>query len=208
MSNNQDLHDERISRLYKLGDQREPPEHLDRVIKQAAQATAPRKKRSYAWPSLATAAVLVLSISLVLKVLQQDPLEKSIMDPSSINGGDVSPEIMLQEREEKDAEVKNQITPKLQRYRAVKQKAAPAPAESETVGTTQQDMAPIMADELQPIGIKPHACSSIKLPDTDSSKEWIKQYQKAVELGQIEMARCLQQAYRLRFNRAMPANSE
>jgi hypothetical protein len=89
MSNDHDLHDERISRLYRKGSFSEPPEHIDRRIRQAAEDTAPRSKPRFAWPSLATAAVLVLSVSLVFKVLDQEPLEQSLLEPYP-NGTDSS----------------------------------------------------------------------------------------------------------------------
>ena len=205
MSNNQDLHDERISRLYKLGDQLEPPEQLDREIKRAAHAAVPTKKRSYVWPSLATAAVLVLSISLVLQVLQQKPLEEAIMEPSTTNGGDVKPEVMLKEsagdimyRRDKEAQ-------KLQINRAIKPKALPAPTRPEA---THYDAAPAVTGELKSSQMSTLECNGFKLPETDSGDEWIKQYQKAIEMGKPDIAKCLEQAYQSRFNRAMPAISK
>ncbi|MCP3670555.1 MAG: hypothetical protein GY814_09000 [Gammaproteobacteria bacterium] len=80
MSDNHDLHDKQISRLYKLGSKTEPPHHIDAEITHAAHAAIPGQRRRFIRPSLATAAVLVLSISLVFKVLDQEPLEKSVMD--------------------------------------------------------------------------------------------------------------------------------
>ncbi|MCP4127874.1 MAG: hypothetical protein GY753_12530, partial [Gammaproteobacteria bacterium] len=81
MSDNQDLHDKRISRLYRMGSRTEPPKHINEVIIRAAHAAIPHSKRRFIRPSLATAAVLVLSISLVLKVLDQEPLEESVVQP-------------------------------------------------------------------------------------------------------------------------------
>ena len=102
MTDDHDLHDEGISRLYRMGSRREPPAHVDREIKQAAQDAVPKRKPRFVWPSLATAAVLVLSLSLVLKVLDQKPLEESVMGPipGEINGRAMAPteEKELQER--------------------------------------------------------------------------------------------------------------
>ncbi len=80
MSDDQDLHDKRISRLYRMGSGTEPPKHINEVIIRAAHAAISSRKQRFIRPSLATAAVLVLSISLVLKVLNQEPLEESVME--------------------------------------------------------------------------------------------------------------------------------
>ncbi len=87
MSDNYDLHDKRISRLYRMGSKTEPPKHIDEEITRTAHNAIPGRKRRFIRPSLATAAVLVLSISLVLKVLNQEPLEESVMDPTPTDQG-------------------------------------------------------------------------------------------------------------------------
>ncbi len=69
-------HDEMISRLYRSGSSGEPPAHLDRKILDEAQRAVNRRQWIRAWPSLATAAVLVLSFTLLLRVLEQQPLDR------------------------------------------------------------------------------------------------------------------------------------
>lgn len=203
MSNNQDLHDERISKLYQAGEQPEPPEHLDAEIKQAAKAALPTKKRRFTWPSLATAAVLVLSISLVLKVLQQEPMEDAVIGTSTTNGGVITPKAVPQEEEiAGDAMEREEAT--LQRYRATKQKAAPTLAKPQSADAIKLEAAPAMPVELKTKKTAPQKCSDIKLPKTNSKDEWISLYQRALELGDAETAACLQQAYRAKFNQAMP----
>ncbi|MCP4993406.1 MAG: hypothetical protein GY934_06425 [Gammaproteobacteria bacterium] len=101
MTDNHDLHDEHISKLYRAGSKGEPPKHIDQKITLAAHKAIPRRKRHFAWPSLATAAVLVLSISVVLKVLDQEPLEQSILEPSpnsQSSGSDLKPDKELEQR--------------------------------------------------------------------------------------------------------------
>ncbi len=214
MNDNRDLHDERISWLYKMGDGTEPPVRIDAVIKQAARDSVSGKKRSYTWPSLATAAVLVLSISLVLKVLNQQPLEDAVMEPMPADEYATSPGVILQERKEMDlAPVQtlekrkkmDQEAPTPQRYRALKQKAAPAPPQPRSEGAAQLDAIPeAPVGESAPSNARQIDCGHIQLPDTDSREEWIKQYRRAVEQGLPEIARCLQRAYRIRFNQEIP----
>jgi hypothetical protein len=187
-----------------MGEKPEPPNHLDKEIKNAAKATLPKKKHSYAWPSVATAAVLVLSITLVLKVMQQEPLVETTLNTISADDQG-SPSIMLQESEEGSADTMDKEKPELKRYRALKKQAAPAPARSVTSGTASFEAAPADVAEPKSSKMQPINCSEITLPESDSSKEWIRQYQKAVELGQLEMAKCIQQAYLSKFGQALPA---
>ncbi len=67
--------DERISALYRMGEGREPPAHLDETIRREAQREIRRRRQRILWPSLATAAVLVLSFTLVLQVQDQGGLD-------------------------------------------------------------------------------------------------------------------------------------
>lgn len=207
MSNNNDLHDKHISKLYRLGGQPEPPEHLDREIKQAAHGEIPTRKHSLAWPSLATAAVMVLSISLVLKVLQQEPMENTVVESSATNGELTTPSVMLQEEEmavdglEREEAIQ-------QRYRATKQKTAPARARPQTADAIKLEAAPAMPGELKSQPLEPLECRGIQLPATDLKDEWISLYQKALELGDVKAVNCLQQAYRAKFNQAIPITME
>ncbi len=140
MTDNHDLHDERISRLYKQGNQAEPSADLDRQIIQAAREAVPKRKQRFIWPSLATAAVLVLSLSLVLKVLEQQPLEESVMSPvpSKTEGRVMAPteEKELQEKaaspvDEKD-NAKSPVPP-----------GAPTQTRPSTIAPDMMDIAPL-----------------------------------------------------------------
>jgi len=196
MSDN-DLHDERISRLYKIGNGTQPPAHIDAEIKQAARDAAQNRKRSLVWPSLATAAVLVLSLSLMLKVLDQQPLEESVLQPMQADDQAITPEVMLQEMDREE--------PVLKRYETKRRSMAPAPAKPEMEGSVQFDLAPAAAiSENISSKAKQLGCSGISMPDTAAKEEWIKQYQKALELGQNETVKCLKQAFQIKFNQAMP----
>ncbi len=99
MTDKHGLHDERTSKLYKIGSKEEPAESIDQHIIQTAHAKAPSRKHYFSWPSLATAAVLVLSLSLVLKVLNHAPLEESIMEPLPTDDSS-SPAPMLEQETE------------------------------------------------------------------------------------------------------------
>ena len=59
--------DERLSALYRAGTQEEPPAHLDQQIRDAARRQAPRRHRGW-MPALATAAVLVLAVAVMIRV--------------------------------------------------------------------------------------------------------------------------------------------
>lgn len=197
MSDNHYLHDERLSKLYNMGDSTEPPAHIDAEIKQTARDAVMNKKRSFAWPSLATAAVLVLSLSLMLKVLDQQPLEESVMEPMQADDQAMTPEIMLQERDKEK--------PVLKRYEAKRRSIAPAPPKPETEDTAQFDAAPAASiGETISSSLQQLDCSDISMPEAAPKEEWISQYQKALEQGQIEAANCLKQAFQIKFNRVIP----
>jgi len=138
MTENHDLHDEHISRLYRMGSRREPSAHIDQEIIQAAHQTSTGRKRSYTWPSLATAAVLILSLSLVLKILDQQPLEESVMGPipGEMNGGVIAPveEKELEERAASMSDEKDEA-----------KVPAPAPIQTKpsTIAPAMKDIAPL-----------------------------------------------------------------
>jgi len=67
--------DEKISRLYQQIDKEQPSELLDARIRQAAREQAPGKRKSHLLGWLSTAALLVISIGLVLRVMQEAPVE-------------------------------------------------------------------------------------------------------------------------------------
>ncbi len=213
MSDNHGLHDERISRLYKMGADTEPPAHIDAEIKQAAWIAA-TKKRSYAWPSLATAAVLVLSISLVLKVLNQQPLEEQMMEPAPMDDR-IAPSVIMHESKEKALAPapmrrdKEPPAPQTQPDRFKARQLMKAPA-SHSIGKKSEGVAEPDAVHDEAVGgvtsfsMRPSGCDETPLPDTDSKYEWIKLYQRAMEQGRLDAARCLRQAYQDRFNQTIP----
>ena len=166
MTDKHDLHDERISKLYKMGSRAEPPKHLDEQIIRVARATGPGRKQRLTWPSLATAAVLVLSISLVLKVLNQTPLEESIMEPLPTDDSTNLAPMMEKEVEEKadtsapvikDQDSGRREEPRQdqkagpERYRAKQQSPAPAPTiqGADTMGAARVEPAPASLDKLE-----------------------------------------------------------
>ncbi|MET0103460.1 MAG: hypothetical protein ABW078_17155 [Sedimenticola sp.] len=77
-----DLHDEGISRLYRMGDRSEPPTHLDESIRKAAHRAVHRPRLTLLWRLTATAAVLVLSVGVFLRTLETVPLEEEFAEPT------------------------------------------------------------------------------------------------------------------------------
>ncbi|MBP7711192.1 MAG: hypothetical protein KA217_01820 [Gammaproteobacteria bacterium] len=67
MSERPDPGDERILELYRRAPRPEPPERLDTAIRAAARAAVRRPHRQWLLSALATAAVLVLAVNLVLE---------------------------------------------------------------------------------------------------------------------------------------------
>jgi hypothetical protein len=189
MSDNHDLHDERISKLYRMGSRAEPPKHLDEQITRAAHAASPARKHRLYWPSLATAAVLVLSISLVLKVLNQTPLEESLMESLPSDDGS-SPALMLEKElkqpasppaaalEDQDSGKQDEpgqdreATP--ERYRDKRQSSAPIPAapQTDSMGASQLKPAPAKVervDEAKRRSLKHKAVPSAKTQTPESA---------------------------------------
>jgi hypothetical protein len=215
MSDNHDLHDERISKLYRMGSKEEPPKQLDDKIIQAARRTGPTRKARFNWPTLASAAVLVLSISLVLKVLNRAPLEESLPEslPTKSNPAPSSaPELKMRARA-----------------------SSPAPAsalrdhEADSMGAAQFKSVPSGEDKMEPsekrvlqpeaaantIDNSPKAvisktkrkklaCSAVPMPESASMEVWQQQYQTALEQGQTKTAECLKHGYYRKFGQAMP----
>ena len=76
-----ELHDERLSRLYREGAAGEPPPALDAAILAAARAAVvPAPRRSPGWRAwmlpMSLAATLVLTVSLTLVVQQEQEQER------------------------------------------------------------------------------------------------------------------------------------
>lgn len=67
MTERPDTRDERLLDLYRRAPRPEPPARLDAAIRAAAHEAVGRRRRLWAWPALATAAVLVLAVGLVLR---------------------------------------------------------------------------------------------------------------------------------------------
>ncbi|MES9962904.1 MAG: hypothetical protein ABW116_05160 [Candidatus Sedimenticola sp. 20ELBAFRAG] len=84
-----DLHDERISRLYSMGEHPAPSEHLNETIREAAHKAVSRPRLSLFWRLSATAAVLMLSIGVIFRTLETVPVEEDFLEPSSIQTGEL-----------------------------------------------------------------------------------------------------------------------
>lgn len=96
----QDLHDERISRLYSMGEKPQPSAHLDNEILEAAHKAVRRPRLSLFWRLSATAAVLVLSIGVILRTLETVPVEEDFLEPSPEQTTKSQPQAVTEEAEE------------------------------------------------------------------------------------------------------------
>lgn len=77
--------DEKISGLYQQIEKEQPSELLDARIRQAARKHAPVKSKSKMIGWLSTAALLVLSVGLVLRVMQEAPVTQDFVEQSDIS---------------------------------------------------------------------------------------------------------------------------
>lgn len=71
-----ELHDPRLTALYRRKGGEQPPARVDAEIRRAARAAVKRPAARRLWPSLATAAILVLGASVALKVFEQPELSR------------------------------------------------------------------------------------------------------------------------------------
>ncbi len=214
MSDNHDLHDERISKLYKIGSRDEPSKQLDDKIIQAARRGKQTKKSRFYWPSLASAAVLVLSISLVLKVLNQTPLEESLLEPLPTQSGSIppppAPEQRIQERASAPSSAIHEH--EIDSFGAAQLKYTPN-GEDKMETSAKKLLQPEAAPNAIDNGPKPAvskakrkrlACSAVPLPESASMDVWQQQYQTALQQGQSKTAECLKQGYYRKFGQVMP----
>jgi hypothetical protein len=76
--------DERLSALYRAGKQEEPPSHVDQQIRDAARRHTPRRHRGWI-PALATAAVLVLAVAVMIRVPDErmDESDRGAPEPAA-----------------------------------------------------------------------------------------------------------------------------
>ncbi len=218
MSDNHDLHDERISQLYRTGSRDEPPKQLDDKIIQAARRRNPTSKLRFYWPSLASAAVLVLSISLVLKVLNRAPLEESLLEPASTQDSATPLPPAPAQRLQEGASAPS---PAIQDHEsgtlsADRFKSAPSgedKIESDESGLLQPEATPNTSDSgpqpaLSKAKRKRLACSDVPLPESASMDVWQQQFQTAIKQGQSKTAECLKQGYYRKFGQVMPGQEQ
>jgi uncharacterized membrane protein (UPF0127 family) len=105
-----------LSRVYRLGANEEPPAHLDAaILAQARDAVAPRRSFGARWMvPLSSAAVVVLSVSLLVFMIRETPL----------------PERSFEERALLDSSPTKTVAPKAQADRSdLESKSAPMPTE-------------------------------------------------------------------------------
>jgi hypothetical protein len=83
MTERPDTRDERLLELYRRAPRAEPPAGLDAVIRAAARDALRRPRRTWTVPALATAAVLVLAVGLVVQQTRLPDLAEVERAPES-----------------------------------------------------------------------------------------------------------------------------
>ncbi len=70
MTERSDTRDERLLDLYRRAPRTEPPARVDAAVRAAARDAVRRPRRTWTFPALATAAVLVLAVGLVVQQMK------------------------------------------------------------------------------------------------------------------------------------------
>lgn len=213
MSDNHDLHDEHISKLYRMGSKDQPSKQLDDKIIQAARRYNPARKSRFDWPSLASAAVLVLSIGLVLKVLTQAPLEESLQESNLTKHGSTPPPA-LELRMEQTTRVPTPVIQDRANNSMGAARFKSAPAGKNRIEINQRKL---LQPEAAPNAMytSPESdiskakkgnldCSIVPLPESNSIETWQQQYQTALKQGQNMTAECIKQGFLHKFGQDMP----
>ncbi|MDX8404103.1 MAG: hypothetical protein R8K54_06820 [Mariprofundaceae bacterium] len=201
-----DLHDESLANLYQQTRIEEPPMALDSVILSEARKSVEKAKEKPIWnrigwiPSLATAAVALLTVSLVIQTGQEHP---ESMAPAMIDAAPMQEQGMAIEEDEQPVPAKQTVEEKDQQAPTAKAKrmlkierraadvqqfkAAPAPTQSEGMAS---DM---MVTEPEVLGAA-RARSSAKAEL--SIDEWLKQIRDLIQAGKLDEARKSLEAFK------------
>ncbi|QYZ65986.1 MAG: hypothetical protein OI74_06680 [Gammaproteobacteria bacterium (ex Lamellibrachia satsuma)] len=225
MSDQNDIHDERISHLYKQGGSEQPSPDLDSRIRDAAQQAVKRRKRPFylvfspkghkfglirradQLSFIAAAAVLMLSFGLVIRLFE--PV--SMLEPEV-------PVPMLMEQEEAGQPMESSSSPAMDfagpaflpsaapKKKAAKNSMKPRreiqSMQAERAGKEVRTLPKLekhMSRQAVPAQMQDLECDGVSLPDSDSKKIWIEQMNRLKEDGDLEGYECLHQAYLERF---------
>jgi hypothetical protein len=131
-----DLHDPRLTALYQRKDGERPPARADALIRKAAHAAVKKPAARRLWPSLATAAILVLGVSVALKVFEQPDLQS--LDRAPVEASRESRARVEQDRLEQTAPAQTKVVPR--RDGAAALEPAPAPARSQFAPSAKRKM--------------------------------------------------------------------
>ena len=223
-----DLHDEGLSRLYRRGRASEPGRAVDERIRQAAHRAVERRWPAW-WKLASTAAVLVLSLGLVLETLVRAPIE-----PPGVGSGafDEGAPVLRDEAFEPAAESPPQAVIELQgvtkgSVHSAREKAAlsaparqlaepeqrdrPAPAPPVPSASTAPPKATFEREaEMGETGLLPSpeasepACNGFVPPRSDDRAEWRRVAAGLRSRGETARLACLAAAYEARFGEALP----
>lgn len=210
--------DERISALYRMAEGREPPAHLDEVIRREAQREIRRRRQRIIWPSLATAAVLVLSFTLVMQVQDQGGLDGM---PMTLEREPTAPPSAPQRDKEKTAApvvsegvAQEAVASQPERKLEASKRKVLSEAEPDDSAATNgfEFYTTLPATESQDQerdrnvlgGVAERECGGL-LPGPDAAPEgWELIYARLQKEEKQEQAECLRQQFRLKFGRDLP----
>ncbi len=219
-----DLHDEALSRLYRRGRASEPGRAVDERIRREARRALERRWPAW-WKLAPTAAVLVLSLGLVLETLVRVPIE-----PPGVGSGALEERapILGDEPFEPAAEPPPKAVIELQGM--TKRSVHSAPEEAEDFGSARQVAAP-EEDYRGPAPASPRprasapspkatlerevvqgatgllpspeemksACDRFVPPRSGDRAEWQRVAAELRERGETTRLACLEAAYEARF---------
>ncbi|RDH83333.1 MAG: hypothetical protein DIZ78_15165 [endosymbiont of Escarpia spicata] len=225
MSDQNDIHDERISHLYKQGSSEKPSPDLDGRVREAAHQAVKRRKRPFylgfapkghkfrlnrraaQLSFMAAAAVLMLSFGLVIRLFE--PV--SMLEPEV-------PVPMLMEQEEAGWPVESSSAPAMDftgpaslpsvapKKKAAKSSMKPRreiqSLQADRAGKEVRTLPKLekhMSRQAVPAQMQDLACDKVSLPDSDSKQIWIEQMNRLKEDGDLKGYECLHQAYLERF---------
>ena len=224
-----DLHDEGLSRLYRRGRASEPGRAVDERIRQAAHRAVERRWPAW-WKLASTAAVLVLSLGLVLETLVRVPIEPpgvesgvfderapALRDEAFEPAAEPLPQAVIDlqgidERSLHSAREKAAVSAPARQLGEPEQRyTAPAPAAPVSSASPPSDEAMFEREAEQdstgplpsPIEVE-SACDGFVPPQSDDPAEWQRVAAGLRAQGERARLACLEAAYEARFGESLP----
>ena len=193
---NEEWHDARISQLYRAGSREEPPEQLDRMIRAHAHRVVARHRRPLLMGGLATAAVVMLSLGLILKSLDQAPLQEALdLVPAETESAVMSGWEPAERKRFKSS------APSSPRPSMLPEQAEEEDPFEDLFRDTQSDA----GMSIQQADISD--CLSIHYPASPDESVWQQALRMQLQAADSRAAECLRQAFFNRFGRELPPHN-